>query len=229
MHTPVAEIIRIHAETFNRIDLFAGVPQSSFLPAAPDYITGSIHPLPSILDPPSDLQGRSPVQRSLRSPRYISSPYPTFSTIVNMRVSIVLAALAAVASATSVSKRQIPDCATTCIMSADVGTCGRDNTCLCKSDAFVNSTYGCISSTCKGNDLEQAVAAARALCIAAGVTLTQTVPASTGATGTGATPTATSPTTSSPTTSSGSNGAISLSGSPMIGALAAVAGVVFAL
>ncbi|ELU35686.1 hypothetical protein AG1IA_10284 [Rhizoctonia solani AG-1 IA] len=29
-----------------------------------------------------------------------------------MRVSIVLAALAAVASATSVSKRQIPDCAT---------------------------------------------------------------------------------------------------------------------
>ncbi|CAE6402930.1 unnamed protein product [Rhizoctonia solani] len=150
-----------------------------------------------------------------------------------MRVSIILAALAAVASASSVSKRQIPDCAMKCIMSASTGSCaGTDNTCLCKSDEFVQSTYSCIASTCQGSDLDQAVAAARALCIAAGVTLTQTMPASTGATGTGATPTATSPaSTASPTTtsSSGSNGAISLSGSPMIGALAAVAGVVFAL
>ncbi|CAE6363966.1 unnamed protein product [Rhizoctonia solani] len=149
-----------------------------------------------------------------------------------MRVSIVVAALAAVASASSVAKRQIPSCALACITTAETGSCApTDNTCLCRSSDFVESTYKCIASTCTGSDLDSAVDSAQALCVAAGVTLTQTVPASTGATGTGATPTATSPATASPTTtsSSGSNGAISFSGSPMIGALAAVAGVVFAL
>ncbi|KAG8715041.1 hypothetical protein FRC11_006001 [Ceratobasidium sp. 423] len=143
-----------------------------------------------------------------------------------MRVSIVLAALAAVASASSIGKRQIPSCALTCMTSADTGSCAStDNTCLCKSESFVNSTYTCIASTCKGDDLTNAVAAARALCIAAGVTLTQTVPASTGA---GATATSHSAAASSTPTSS-SNGAINLSGSPMVGALAVMAGVAFAL
>ncbi|CAE6537725.1 unnamed protein product [Rhizoctonia solani] len=140
-----------------------------------------------------------------------------------MRVSIVLAALAAVASASSIGKRQIPSCALTCMTSANTGSCSStDNTCLCKSTAFVDSTYNCIASTCKGDDLTNAVAAARALCVAAGVTLTQTMPAATGGTAT-----ATGTATSTPTSSS--NGAINLSGSPMVGALAVMAGVVFAL
>jgi hypothetical protein len=133
-----------------------------------------------------------PVQRSLRSPRYIFTPYPTLSIFITMRVSIVLAALAAVASASSVAKRQIPSCALgksnrlfritlshfplECMTSADTGSCAAtDNTCLCGSDKFVQSTYSCISSTCSGSDLQSAVAAARALCVSAVSTLNRSI------------------------------------------------------
>ncbi|KAG9086065.1 hypothetical protein FRC06_003289 [Ceratobasidium sp. 370] len=149
-----------------------------------------------------------------------------------MRASFALLALAAVASASSVSKRQLPNCAMACIVKANTGTCdATDNTCLCKSDAFVQSTYQCIASTCSASDLQTAIDGARALCAAAGVTLTQSVPASTGA----ATATAPGAATSKPASASASptatpNGAVGFAGvSGMAGAVAAAAGFMFAL
>ncbi|KAH7337450.1 hypothetical protein B0J17DRAFT_663026 [Rhizoctonia solani] len=138
-----------------------------------------------------------------------------------MRASIIVAALAAVASATTLNRRQYPSCAMSCIQNANIGTCSpTDNTCMCKSQAFIESTAACVNKSCSGDDLDKANEISRALCLAAGVTLSET-----------ATPSATSPTTGSATaTPTGSNnGAINLSGSPLVGALAAIAGVVFAL
>ncbi|CAE7148314.1 unnamed protein product [Rhizoctonia solani] len=139
-----------------------------------------------------------------------------------MRVSIVLAALAAVASASSLtnalSKRQYPECAMTCAQSADYDGCSiTDNTCMCKSQKFVNSMSSCLDTTCKGDDLTKSKEISNALCVAAGVPLTST---------------ASTPATASATSAAASpsnNAAINLSGSPMVGALAAVAGIVFAL
>ncbi|KAG9097064.1 hypothetical protein FRC07_010841 [Ceratobasidium sp. 392] len=141
-----------------------------------------------------------------------------------MRVSFAVLALAAVASASSVFRRQsMPACAMQCIMTADTGSCdATDNTCLCKSDPFIQATYKCISSTCQGDDLASANDAARALCAAAGVTLTQSDP---GATETGApesTPAETSaaetsaaaPTGSAP---AGSSSALATGSSPATG------------
>ncbi|QRV84983.1 CFEM domain protein [Ceratobasidium sp. AG-Ba] len=151
-----------------------------------------------------------------------------------MRASVAVLAFVAAASASVFERQSIPSCAMQCMASADYGSCQpTDNACLCKSDTFVNSTYACIASTCKGNDLENAIAGARALCAASGVTLTQSIPASTAA------PTATSPagsssgsasatasSTAAPSSSPNSASTLGVSG---LGALAAVAGVVFAL
>ncbi|KAG9086066.1 hypothetical protein FRC06_003290 [Ceratobasidium sp. 370] len=108
-----------------------------------------------------------------------------------MRASFALLALAAVASAGSISRRQLPACAMQCMTTADTGSCDpTDNTCMCNSPAFVNSTYQCVQQTCTDpGDLEAAIAGARALCAAAGVTLTESVPAGTGS----ATPTESAP------------------------------------
>ncbi|CAE6433642.1 unnamed protein product [Rhizoctonia solani] len=138
-----------------------------------------------------------------------------------MRVSAVLVALAAVASATTLGKRQYPSCAMSCAQSADYDGCSpTNNTCMCKSQKFVDSMAACLVKSCTGDDLSRAQEISNALCVAAGVTLTSSATATPTATGTGAA-------ASTPTSSS--NAAINLSGSPMIGALAAVAGVVFAL
>ncbi|KAG8749681.1 hypothetical protein FRC12_013289 [Ceratobasidium sp. 428] len=182
-----------------------------------------------------------------------------------MRVSFAILALAAVASASSGFRRQaaMPACAMQCIMAADTGSCDQtDNTCLCKSDPFVQQMYKCMSSGCPPEDLDSAVTASRALCMAAGVSLTQTVPASTDAsTPTGSTPSETqsvpagsttpagsatgsgsaaptaatsrasgSSTAAAPSGSPNTNGAVGSAGvSGMVGALAAVAGFMFAL
>ncbi|QRV99018.1 CFEM domain protein [Ceratobasidium sp. AG-Ba] len=149
-----------------------------------------------------------------------------------MRASIAVLAFVAAASASVFERQGIPACAMQCMATADYGSCQpTDNACLCKSDTFVNSTYICIASTCKGDDLDSAIAGARALCAASGVTLTQSIPASTGA------PTATSPagsgsasaTASSTAAPSSSPNSASTFGVSGLGALAALAGVVFAL
>ncbi|KAK7040743.1 hypothetical protein VNI00_009649 [Paramarasmius palmivorus] len=79
---------------------------------------------------------------------------------------LILAALT-----TSVSAQNLPTCAFTCVASADTGSCGMDNKCLCSSQAFVESTTKCIMSSCTGDDLQAAVAGAQQLCADAGVTL----------------------------------------------------------
>ncbi|CAE6537789.1 hypothetical protein RSOLAG22IIIB_05964 [Rhizoctonia solani] len=141
-----------------------------------------------------------------------------------MRVSVVLVALAAVASASTLSRRQYPSCAMTCAQSADYDGCSpTNNTCMCKSQKFVDSMTSCLDKTCSGDDLAKSKEISNAICVAAGVTLPSSSTATATATGAAAS------TSASSSSSTSSNSAINLSGSPMVGALAAVAGVVFAL
>ncbi|KAF8906920.1 hypothetical protein CPB85DRAFT_862369 [Mucidula mucida] len=66
-----------------------------------------------------------------------------------------------------------PDCATTCIRNAEFGGCSStDNTCLCKSFSFVNSTRSCFEATCNSGDYDTAMGTSAALCTAVGVTAT---------------------------------------------------------
>ncbi|KAK7436690.1 hypothetical protein VKT23_018945 [Stygiomarasmius scandens] len=132
----------------------------------------------------------------------------------------VPAALVLLASASSVSlwKRQFPSCAMPCVASADTGSCvPTDNSCLCRSESFVNSTTECIESSCSGNDLQAALSGAQQLCAAVGVTLTSTpTPTPTSESASNTTPSATIS-----SDSSGSNDATVNSGSVFIGAIAA--------
>ncbi|RDX45821.1 hypothetical protein OH76DRAFT_1420542 [Lentinus brumalis] len=159
-----------------------------------------------------------------------------------MRFFAVLA-LAAVASAASLNRRQLPSCANSCLTGADFGSCDPlDDSCLCNSQAFVSSVTDCITGACQGNDLVTAESAAQQLCLAVGVTLTST-PAAPSSTGSGSpssttgapagsasvTATSTSPApTSSQTGGSGSNSAAS-HGVNALAALAAVGAVAFVL
>ncbi|KAH8827124.1 hypothetical protein DL96DRAFT_1605617 [Flagelloscypha sp. PMI_526] len=96
-----------------------------------------------------------------------------------MRFSVVAVLAAFVATAVA----QLPDCATPCIAGADLDGCqATDNACLCKSKAFVNSTTTCITSSCQGDALTQAISVSQELCAKVGVTLsgTSTAPAASG-------------------------------------------------
>ncbi|KAF5366599.1 hypothetical protein D9758_008974 [Tetrapyrgos nigripes] len=128
------------------------------------------------------------------------------------------AALISLTSASSVSRRQsgLPDCAFTCISTADTGNCVRsDNDCLCRNQAFIDSTTQCIESSCSGNDLQAALSGAQQLCALVGVTLTSTPTLSATDTSSSASSTGTSPATttesagSSSTSDNSSNGALS--------------------
>ncbi|KAF9001187.1 hypothetical protein BDQ17DRAFT_1426752 [Cyathus striatus] len=114
-------------------------------------------------------------------------------------LTILGAALSASAS-TLLARQSIPTCGQPCILNADLGSCSATDTlCLCQSSAFVSSTTQCIVSSCSGQDLQDAEAAARALCAQVGVTLTDSVAASSttaasgSSTGAAASSTATSP------------------------------------
>ncbi|RPD61594.1 hypothetical protein L226DRAFT_612382 [Lentinus tigrinus ALCF2SS1-7] len=160
-----------------------------------------------------------------------------------MRFFAVLA-LAAVASAASLNRRQLPSCANSCLANADFGSCDPlDDSCLCNNQGFVSSVTTCIESSCQGSDLQAAESAAQQLCLAVGVTLTATPSASATSSGSGsatsgasagstsATSTATSPASSSTQTqsgSSGSNGAAT-HGVNALAALAAVGAAAFVL
>ncbi|KAF5350713.1 hypothetical protein D9756_008564 [Leucocoprinus leucothites] len=148
-----------------------------------------------------------------------------------MRFSLVIAVAAFVSSASaSLISRQggLPQCAFECITKADLGGCqATDNNCLCRSDTFLNSSTNCIGQTCKGQDLEDATAAARQLCAIVGVTLTSTpagFPTLTG-TLTGGTATAAGANTASGTaggaTPSGSSAA-SINGVSTVASIAAL-------
>ncbi|KIO16739.1 hypothetical protein M407DRAFT_85663, partial [Tulasnella calospora MUT 4182] len=59
-------------------------------------------------------------------------------------------------------------CGIPCLTNADAGTCSpTDNTCLCKSDAYLRSTTSCIQSSCSAADLATAAGLAQQLCKAA--------------------------------------------------------------
>jgi hypothetical protein len=58
-------------------------------------------------------------------------------------------------------------CAATCLANGDFGSCSQqDNACLCKSQAFVNSTTLCIQKACQGSDLADAEKYSQAVCAA---------------------------------------------------------------
>ncbi|KAF9262803.1 hypothetical protein L218DRAFT_382501 [Marasmius fiardii PR-910] len=85
-----------------------------------------------------------------------------------MRFSFILATI--FATVISVSA-QYPNCAAICITKADTGGC-TDNTCLCKSEAFVKSTGDCFIAQCSGDDQKTAFSIAQEMCREAGVTST---------------------------------------------------------
>ncbi|KAJ6510208.1 hypothetical protein C8R47DRAFT_787388 [Mycena vitilis] len=76
------------------------------------------------------------------------------------------------------SRRQIPgfpDCANNCLNNpTNLGGCQpTDETCLCKSLPFVQTTFACIQSSCQAPaDQQAAVSGAESLCENFGVTLT---------------------------------------------------------
>ncbi|KAG6331435.1 hypothetical protein ID866_7654 [Astraeus odoratus] len=127
-----------------------------------------------------------------------------------MRLSgVVLALSMAVTSVhAGISARQsLPSCAATCIANADYGDCAQDDdSCLCHNQSFIDSATTCIESSCQGNDLTEAEQFAQALCAAVGVTLTETVPAST-STSPASASTSASATTSASTSATPSSGA----------------------
>src|SRR5882762_918971 len=59
----------------------------------------------------------------------------------------------------------IPGCAVSCLTNADFGSCSHsDNSCLCHSQSFINSTTICITNACSGADLANAEAYSQAIC-----------------------------------------------------------------
>ncbi|KAJ3934325.1 MAG: hypothetical protein NXY57DRAFT_700613 [Lentinula lateritia] len=129
-----------------------------------------------------------------------------------MKFFVAVSLLSAITStcASLLPRQTFPTCSQSCLANADLGSCSADDdTCLCNTPAFISSTATCIASSCTGDDLTEANAAAQDLCL--GVTLTDssiaistsTTPASSGS----ASATTTSAVSSQ--TSSSSNGALS--------------------
>ncbi|RXW18318.1 hypothetical protein EST38_g7532 [Candolleomyces aberdarensis] len=154
-----------------------------------------------------------------------------------MRFSAVVAflGLAASVSASALLPRQLPDCALTCLSTADFGTCAQnDNACLCRSEAFVTSATTCITTDCQGDDLATALTLAQAMCAAEGVTLGTGTP--TGTTSGGTTPPATTtgtntaPTNTAPSTTTSGGAAQNTSGAMAHGlsSVAAIAAIALA-
>ncbi|KAG1724648.1 uncharacterized protein EDB91DRAFT_1350986 [Suillus paluster] len=133
-----------------------------------------------------------------------------------MRFSFVVVALSAAFStayaAMIARQNSLPNCAVPCLANADYGNCSStDDSCLCHSTAFINSTTTCIQASCTGSDLTNAEASSQELCAAVGVTL------STSAT---ATSSSKATTTATSTPSSSSNAASSNTINVLTGAAA---------
>ncbi|KAG2040395.1 hypothetical protein BDR03DRAFT_948625 [Suillus americanus] len=93
-----------------------------------------------------------------------------------MRFAVIVLALSFVvesAFTALITRQSLPNCAVPCLTNADFGNCSStDDSCLCHSQAFINSTTSCIQASCTGSDLTNAEAASQSLCAAVGVTLT---------------------------------------------------------
>ncbi|KAG9310172.1 hypothetical protein JVU11DRAFT_9795 [Chiua virens] len=100
-----------------------------------------------------------------------------------MRFAVPLSVLLAAVSSTLAAltaRQSLPSCAVPCMENADTGSCAPvDDSCLCKNQQFINSTASCIASSCTGSDLQNADAYAQQLCLAVGVTLTESSATST--------------------------------------------------
>ncbi|KIK68409.1 hypothetical protein GYMLUDRAFT_35824 [Collybiopsis luxurians FD-317 M1] len=147
-----------------------------------------------------------------------------------MKFFVTLSALSAITSTWAyalIPRQTFPPCSQSCLTSADFGSCNpTDDTCLCKSPAFISSTASCIASSCTGNDLTEANQAAQQLCLAVGVTLTDSsitiTPSSTAggsSTSGGSSASVTSPASGSSSASGTSSAAAATSSSPSNGAL----------
>ncbi|KIJ28280.1 hypothetical protein M422DRAFT_71434 [Sphaerobolus stellatus SS14] len=88
-------------------------------------------------------------------------------------ITIAVAALfASVASASILARQGPPACTSACLTNTPTGTCGTDNACLCRDNAFIAAQAACFAKDCSGTDLDNANAFARQLCEFEGVTLT---------------------------------------------------------
>ncbi|KAJ6567233.1 hypothetical protein DFH09DRAFT_1156386 [Mycena vulgaris] len=67
----------------------------------------------------------------------------------------------------------LPSCATDCLNNpTNLGGCQpTDLSCLCKSLPFVQSTFACVMTSCKGADQQSAITGAESICLDFGVTL----------------------------------------------------------
>ncbi|KAJ7367915.1 hypothetical protein DFH08DRAFT_829750 [Mycena albidolilacea] len=94
-----------------------------------------------------------------------------------MRFAAILASVSIISSvAGAYHPRQIPGfpaCANDCLNKpSNLGGCAQtDETCLCKSLPFVQTTFACITAACQGADQQSAITGAENLCLNFGVTL----------------------------------------------------------
>ncbi|KAJ6588239.1 hypothetical protein B0H19DRAFT_1247929 [Mycena capillaripes] len=158
-----------------------------------------------------------------------------------MRFSTALTVFALfAASASALHPRQAPPtCTNDCYAKLDFGSCKQgDNTCLCKSDSFVQGTFQCIEAACSGQDLHDAIASAAGLCAAAGVVLPSAAGAEFSATaslGSSSSPSAaqtnsaSNTAAASPSPSTTTNGALSASANTAFLGLAAIGALALAL
>ncbi|KZT26073.1 hypothetical protein NEOLEDRAFT_267649 [Neolentinus lepideus HHB14362 ss-1] len=145
---------------------------------------------------------------------------------------VTLSYVFAVVSASRIAiyaRQSLPSCATSCLMNADTGTCGENDTCLCRSQAFINSTTTCIQQSCTGSDLTNAEAAAQELCAAVGVTLSATsatasatAPASSASGSPGGSATTSASASSASASQTGTTSGAMTHGANMVAGLAAV-------
>ncbi|CAK5278095.1 unnamed protein product [Mycena citricolor] len=94
-----------------------------------------------------------------------------------MRFSVlaIISLFAASTAATSI-RRQYPTCAQSCLANADTGNCASgNNDCLCHNSNFIQSTFGCIETSCQGTDLAQAISVSYQFCLASGVTISSAI------------------------------------------------------
>ncbi|KAH9474519.1 hypothetical protein JR316_0012980 [Psilocybe cubensis] len=143
-----------------------------------------------------------------------------------MRFSTLVATVAVAASTTGVHANLLarqsnyPTCALPCVANPDLGDCVTvtDTHCLCTNKAFVSSTTTCIQNACSGQDLDDALAFSRSLCLKVGVTLTSTFASET-STAPSSSSTSGSSSSSSSSSSSASTSASGANSSPSSAAL----------
>ncbi|KAG9045797.1 hypothetical protein FS837_005626 [Tulasnella sp. UAMH 9824] len=99
-----------------------------------------------------------------------------------MRSFAVVFFAASLASAATILKRQttstIPACAQTCYGNTSAAPCTADDTaCQCVNVNFITALSQCVATSCSAEDAQTAQAAALETCKAAGIDLTNPVPA----------------------------------------------------